>query len=120
MEGSFTDQQVHAWLDDIGTNAWVSLHYDSPALHGIGAAELSGGGYVRVKVPFSRATGRTIWSLDDVKFTGLSQNQLTHFGIWDAQTNGILRAFGRLPEPQLVVQGWGFILYTGELALSVA
>lgn len=119
MNGSFTDQKVHEWLQEIADGAFVSLHYDTPALGGVGASEISGGGYARSKVAFSQPSNRSIWSLEDARFSGLKQNQITHFGIWDSKTQGMLVAYAALPESQTVYNGWGFTLREGELAISI-
>lgn len=115
----FTDQQVHLWLEDISSGGYISLHYDVPVLGAAGYSEISGGGYSRVQVPFSQPSNRTIWSLEDAKFTGLLQNQLTHFGVFDAQNQGVLMAYGELPEKTVILNGWGYVIRSGELALSI-
>jgi hypothetical protein len=119
MGGTFTDEEVHGWLQEIADACWVSLHYDTPALKGIGACEIAGGGYVRQLVPMSQPANRIIWSLADARFTGLIQTQLTHFGIWTRKNNGRLRAYGELPKKLTVMNGKGYIVYEGELALSI-
>lgn len=118
MDGSFSDEQVHLWLQDVADNAYVSLHYDTPGLAGADAAEISGGGYVRAKVAFSQPANRTIWSLADARFSGLLQNQITHFGVWNQKNQGRLMAYASLPERVTILNGWGYILHQGELALS--
>ena len=118
-DGSFSDAQVHIWLQEVADAGWVSLHYDNPTLGGIGACELSGGGYKRIKMAFSQPANRAIWSLEDARFTGLLQNRLTHFGIWSAATQGLLRASAPLPQQVSILNGWGWVLAQGELALSV-
>jgi len=116
-----SDNRAHRWLLEIAENAWVSLHYESPAIGGIGLGEISGGGYVRKKAIFTSPANRTIWSLEDVKFTGLTQNRVTHFGIWDAQNLGELAAYGPLPQGGAVIlNGQGYYLYAGKLAVSIA
>ena len=119
MEGSFTDSQVHKWLQDIADNGWVSLHYDMPALGGIGLCEIDGGGYNRQKAIFSQPANRSIWSLEDIRFTGLRQTQLTHFGVFTKQQNGLMICYGRLPEKQIILNGKGYIIHEGELAISI-
>jgi hypothetical protein len=119
MEGSFTDAVVHDWLQVIADNAWISLHYATPALGGIGACEIHGGGYVRAKVAFSQPTNRAIWSLEDARFTGLVQNQLTHFGINNSESGGLLLAYGPLPTKAIIMNGHGYVLRQGELAVSI-
>lgn len=120
MDGSITDEQAHLWLNDLINNAYISLHYDSPALGGLSRSEISGGGYARARVPFSTPSSRTTWSLADAVFTGLVQNKLTHFGIWNAATGGRLVAYSSLGTPALIANGQGFILHEGDLAISIA
>lgn len=119
MEGSFTDSQVHAWLQDIADSGWVSLHYDTPALGGVGACEIDGGGYGRQKAIFSQPSNRSIWSLSDIRFIGLKQTQVTHFGVYSAEVNGLMVCYGRLPQKQTILNGKGYILHEGDLAISI-
>lgn len=114
----FTDAKVHEWLQEVADRAYVSLHYDNPVMGGVGAAELSGGGYVRVKVPFSQPANRIIWSLADARWIGLEQNQLTHFGVWNRAQRGVLVACAPLPDRISVLNGQGYVIREGELALS--
>jgi len=118
MAGNITDDQVHLWLQGIADAAYVSLHFTTPALGGVGYNEISGGGYKRALTPFSQPANRTIWSLDDARFTGLLQNQLTHFGIWNTATGGLLVAYGELPTAVVITSGQGYILKGGDLAIS--
>jgi hypothetical protein len=118
--GTFTDQRVHKWLQDIADAGWVSLHYDSPALDGIGGSEISGGGYARVKVDFTQPTNRAIWSITDARWTGLVQTTLTHFGVWDSQVKGSLEGYGLLPSKVIILTGKGYVIKAGNLALSFA
>lgn len=117
-DGSATDEQVHLWLQEIADGGWVSLHYDSPALGGGDKAEIGGGGYQRFQMAFSQPNNRAIWSLLDARFTGLMQNKLVYFGVWSEKNNGFLRAYGELPSPVVVLNGKGYILHAGLLAIS--
>jgi hypothetical protein len=118
MDGSFTDAKVHEWLQEIAENCYVSLHYDTPAYGGLGDCEIEGGGYTRSKVAMSQPANRAIWSLEDARFSGLIQNKLTHFGIYNTAIGGMLVAYAPLPEPKTVLTGWGYTIHEGELALS--
>lgn len=116
----FDDEQVHAWLQCVADNAWVSLHYESPALMGLGRGEIFGGGYVRRQGVFSTPNARSIWTIEDVKFIGLPANRLTHFGIWSRKNKGKLRAWGSLPDQgSIIVPGGGYVLKAGKIALSI-
>ena len=117
-DGTFTDDQVHLWLQEIADEAWISLHYDSPVLGGVGQCEISGGGYKRDKVAMSQPANRTIWALEDAKFTGLTQTRLTHFGINTQASKGRLIAYARLSSPVTILNGRGWLLRAGELAIS--
>ena len=117
-DGSITDEQAHLWLQDIANAGFVSLHYDSPALGGADRAEIAGGGYQRVKMSFSQPNNRAIWSLVDARFTGLQQTKLVYFGIWDHLNKGMLRSYGELPVPAVVLNGKGYVLHAGLIAVS--
>ncbi len=119
MEGSFTDARVHQWLQEIADESYISLHYDTPALSDATFAEIFGGGYTRQRVNWAQPTNRSIWSLEAVRFSGLVQNQLTHFGVWNALTGGELIAYARLPEMVILLSGQGHVFPAGELALSI-
>jgi hypothetical protein len=121
-DGSVTDEQAHAWLQEIADAGWISLHYDSPALGGSDRAEISGGGYNRFKMSFSQPNNRAIWSMVDARFTGLTQTKLVYFGVWNRRSPGdkagFLRAYGDLPDPVMVLNGRGYVLHAGQLAVS--
>jgi hypothetical protein len=119
MDGSFSDDQVHRWLQEIADESWVSLHYDTPALGGAGYCEIEGGGYHRVQAVFSQPANRSIWTLADARFSGLQQTQLTHFGIWTQQNKGRLMAYAALQEKVTILNGWGYRIQEGELAISI-
>jgi hypothetical protein len=117
-EGSVTDEQVHDWLQEIADKSWVSLHFDNPGLGGVDRAEIAGGGYKRYKMPWSQPNNRAIWSLADARYTGLVQTKVVYFGVWNAASKGLLRAYGELPEPRVVLNGKGFVLHQGMVVIS--
>jgi hypothetical protein len=119
MDGSISDEQAHEWLQEIATASWVSLHFESPALGGTSRGEISGGGYKRAQVAFSQPANRAIWSLADVRFSGLLPIRVTHFGIWSARYKGMIRAYAQLPEPVIIAKGHGYVLHEGDLAISL-
>lgn len=117
-DDSITDEQAHIWLQEIADAGWVSLHYDNPSLNGSDKAEIAGGGYQRFKMIWSQPMNRAIWSLVDARFNGLMQTKLTYFGVWNMANKGMLRAYGELPEPAVVLNGKGYILHQGSVAIS--
>jgi hypothetical protein len=132
MNNGITDEQATLWLQNIAegdpilhkdqtvtyTGSWISLHYDIPTLGGIERSELSGGGYLRHKMAWSVPADRTIWSLQDARFNGLMQTKVVYFGIWNLANLGFMRAYGELPQPQTILNGNGYILHAGTLAIS--
>jgi hypothetical protein len=57
----------------------------------------------------------------DARFTGLVQTKLVYFGVWSRKNPGpddFLRAYGELPKPVMVLNGKGYILHAGQLAVS--
>jgi hypothetical protein len=127
VDGTISDAQVHLWLQDIADSGYVSLHFDTPALGGIAKAEISGGGYQRFKMSWSNPANRAIWSVVDARFTGLVQTKVTYFGIWDAlgQRNlvtkkpALLMAYTELETPVAVLNGKGFVIPAGQIAVSM-
>jgi hypothetical protein len=119
VDGTITDAQVHLWLQDIADNGWVSLHFDTPALGGIDAAEVVGGGYQRFKMSWSNPDNRAIWSVIDARFTGLVQTKVTYFGIWNKKNKGLLMAYTELETPVAILQGKGFVIPAGQIAVSM-
>lgn len=115
----FTDTTVHDWLETVSSSAWCSLHYDSPALDGLGGSEISGGSYARVKIVFAAPSNRAMWATDDVVFAGLPATQVTHFGIWSLRTKGSLIAYGTFPTRRIVPAGRGIVIPAGDLVLSL-
>jgi hypothetical protein len=120
MEGSVSDEQVHRWLQNIADAGFVSLHVDTPALGGIDRAEISGGGYRRFEMAWTQPANRSIWSQKDAKFTGLMQCRISYFGIWSQLHGGLLRAYAELPKPVSILNGKGYVIPAGELAISLA
>lgn len=119
MYGTITDDQAHAWLQDIADAGWISLHYDNPGLGDDNWAEISGGGYLRYQMPFSQPANRAIWSLKDARFTGLVATKLVYFGIWNKAHKGMIRAYGELPNPTVVANGKGYVIPAGQLGVSI-
>lgn len=118
--GTFEDDLVHEWLAGVASNAYVSLHYESPALMGLNRGEISGGGYVRQRVLFTVPANRAMWSETNARFTGLMANRLTHFGIWNEKRLGRLEAYGLLPDGVIIAPGGAYVVPAGALALSLA
>jgi hypothetical protein len=116
--GSVTDDQAHVWLQVIADSGWISLHYDNPAMGDAERAEISGGSYQRFKMHWNQPNNRSIWSLIDARFNGLQQSKLTYFGVWDSSVKGMLRAYGELPKPEAVLNGGGYVLHAGLIAIS--
>jgi hypothetical protein len=116
---SFTDYQVHLWLA-AQDKYWVSLHFDDPVHAGAYASELSGDGYVRQQASYTSPANRTMWNQNNMQFAGLPACVITHMGGWDAKTKGNLRWSIELPDPKRIIQGGGFTIVQGQLALSFA
>lgn len=119
MDGTITDDQVHAWLQQIADASWVSLHFDTPALGGLDKAEIAGGGYQRFKMAWSQPDGRSIWSLVDARFTGLTQTKVTYFGVWNSLNKGVLLAYTELQVPVQILNGKGFVIPARQIVISM-
>jgi hypothetical protein len=71
-----------------GKTPYLSLHTADPGY--TGASELTGGSYARVNggPKFKAAASRALDNDVEIQFTGLPACTVTHFGVWDAATNG--------------------------------
>jgi len=116
---SFSDYQVHLWLGALN-GYYVGCHFDDPNHAGAYASEISGDGYVRTQAFFTEPSNRTMWNVNVFGFAGLPACVITHFSIWDAKTKGNLRGSIELPDPKRILQGGGFTIIAGDLALSFA
>ena len=119
MEGSLTDEQVHVWLQEIADKSFISLHSASPALSGTSYGEIAGGGYHRYRMSWHDPKNRGIWSLEDAVFSGLKATRVTYFGIWNQLRNGRLMGYAELPSPTTIPVGTGFVLHSGDIAISL-
>ena len=107
-DGSHHRRAGPPWLQEIADSGWVSLHYDNPALAGIGPGGVAGGGYPRVKMAWNQPTNRAIWSLvrRPVQRADADQGHSTS-GSGTSSTKGMLRAYAELPKPVAVLQRQG-------------
>lgn len=118
---SFTDFQVHEWLEGLQGGMYAALHFDSPVHAGAYASEFSGEGYVRAKITFTVPSNRTMWNINVVSFAGLPANRILYIGGWDALNGGNLRWETQLPgEGVRVIQGGGYSVQPNDIALSFA
>lgn len=71
------------------TTVYVSLHTGDPGA--TGASEVSGGSYARKALSSAAAASGAVTSDAVVSFTGMpdcSSSPVTHFGLWDAASDG--------------------------------
>lgn len=119
MLGGFTDYKVEQWLaEDPGY--WVSLHFSHPVVTGAYASELFGGSYGRVYLTFSTPNSRAVYATEDAKWEGLPHARITHIGGWNQQYSGDLEWWAELDTAKVIVEGRGFTLPAGMIALSMS
>lgn len=118
MNGAFSDYQVEQWLNN--RTYWVSLHYGSPIVDGAYASEIFGGSYSRQRVQMTSPDSRAIYNADDIVWRGIPQTRITHIAGWDKQYNGDMLWWAKLESPVTILDGKGFILTSGILALSMS
>lgn len=107
---------------------YLALFTAAPSDSG-GGTEVTGTGYARVAVTQADAkwniptTGGVFTNIDDITFPAPTANwgQVTHFGIFDANTSGNLLIWGALTTPKTVNNGDPAPKFTGGApgALSV-
>lgn len=118
----------HAFGSDDYTpaaNHYVSLHTADPTDDGSGA-EVSGNNYSRVEIAnnqttWSEAVNGTLSNAIAIEFPvpSGSWGTVTHFGIWDASTNGNLLAYGALTASKTPGSGDDVSFGIGDLNISL-
>lgn len=86
------------------TTVYVALFTTAPSDDGTGGVEVSGGGYTRMSVTFSAASGGSISNSGVIEFPAAtaSWGTVTSMGLYTASTAGSLIMFGNLSASQLV------------------
>ena len=124
---SMTDSFANALLDHVlrltsytAPSPWAGLFSTSPVDHSTCGTEVSGGGYVRLRV--------TTW---DAPATGATENSsvltwpqasasynVTALGIFDASTTGCLLLYGGLTASKAVAQNDTFEVAASSLDIT--
>lgn len=117
--GTISSQFAHRILGEIADSCFLALHFDSPIYAGAYASEVSGAGYVRVKVDFNEPSTRTITNTSDVRFSGLPQTRVTWVAGWTARERGDLLWHVELDSPSIISQGGGYGIGAGEIIIGL-
>lgn len=119
MDG-FTEYVAHKSLKDIKDECWVALHFDDPTLAGAYASEVNGGGYGRILSKWGEISNKIMWLDNNLIWTGLQQTRITHLGGWNAEFNGDLMWVSQVKPPARILDGKGYSVAKGTIALSYA
>lgn len=101
------------------TTAYVSLHTADPST--TGANETSGGSYVRKAAPGVASSSGTYTSNADIDFTGMPDttgDDLSHAGIWDAESAGNFLIGAALSAAKVTNAGDTFHIASGSLTCA--
>lgn len=125
--GSLTNYSENKLLDHIcGTaytaaaTVYVGLSEADPTDDGSGWSEADYTGYAREAITFGAAASRVVTQSGAITFdecTG-GTNTITHWGIWDALTNGNLLAHGALGSSTGVSSGSTPSIASGEINVT--
>ncbi|MBK8909241.1 MAG: hypothetical protein IPM60_15575 [Rhodospirillales bacterium] len=124
---SKSDYLENAVLDAVLNNTalqvatpYVSLHTADPGENGAGA-ECSGGSYARQAGSFAAASAGSCANDGEISFDFAGyggQATVTHFGIWDAASNGNLLYKGALTASKTVDPGDTVKFAVGQLTVT--
>lgn len=108
LETNLLDQIVGKTDYTIPT-AWAALFVGDPLDTGAGGAEVSGTGYARIDTSgdWNAAASGSIDNANAITFpqAGDAWGTVTHFALYDAETNGNLLVSGALDTPKGVTSG---------------
>lgn len=115
------------WLMTTGTatrpTAWYLALFTSSPNDDASGSEVSGNGYTREAVTFDAASGGSTSNDGLITFgpaSGGNWGTITHFGIFDASTNGNLLWHGALSASRVVNDGDSIQVPVGNLTLTLA
>jgi len=103
------------------TTVYVGLFTTDPTDAGSGT-EVSGGSYARQVATFAAPSNGASSTDADVQFPQATANwgTVTHFGLFDALTNGNLLYHGALTSSKTIETGDVFKIATGNLTVTLA
>mgnify|MGYP001549555794 CR=1 FL=1 len=124
---AFSDYLEDELLDHVLRNAaytppsavYVGLHTTSPEDDDSGT-EVSGGGYARQAATFAAASGGSATTSATITFPEATADlgTITHFGLYDAATDGNLLYHGALDSAKVIGTGDTFEIQSGNLTIS--
>lgn len=107
LEGKILEHVLKATSYSSPATVYLALYTAAPSDSG-GGTEVSGNGYARQSIAFAAQSGGSISNSGTVTFptaTGGSWGTVTHFGIFDASSNGNLLYWGALGASKTVANG---------------
>lgn len=106
----------------IPTTYYVGLSSTEPNIDGSNVTEPNGGGYVRVKLTgLSEPFDGVVQNANDINMAESNANWgvMTHYVIFDAETEGNLLMYGQLNPSRTIEEGTVMSVVSGTLKLSV-
>lgn len=119
MTSAWTDAQVADFFATLPASPYLSCHVTNPSLGGLGAGEVTGGGYVRQALTLSSVASRSVHNANAIEFISMPAVTVTYLGIYDAPTAGVLRAYIQVPGTGITLTAGGQLpINVGDLALT--
>jgi hypothetical protein len=124
LEENFLNAAFNETSFGVTGDPFISLHDGDPGE--TGANEIVGGSYGRQQTSFAAASGGAVSSDAAANYTdmpecksGGANGQLSHVGVWDAETNGNFLWGGALETPKDVNAGDTFNVASGDIDVTL-
>lgn len=120
LENKLVDHSLGTTAYTMPTATYLALFTDSPGDDNSGT-EVTGNGYTRKAVTFNAAVDGEAANDIDVEFgtpTPSDWGTVTHFGLFDAETDGNLLYHGALTSPKVTANTDPFTVPTGALVFT--
>lgn len=98
---------------------YLALFTADPTDAGTGA-EVTGGSYARQAITFNAPSGGVATNSSQEDYLNMPGATVTHLGLFDAATAGVLLFHGPLTESKVVNAGDTFTVNAGDLSVSLA
>lgn len=119
LENALTDHALGTADFTSPSTVYLALYTSDPTDANTGT-EVSGGSYARQSIAFAAASGGTASNNADVQFPTATADwgTVTHWGLFDASTNGNLLFHGSFDVSKPVTEGDVFYVQSGELDVT--
>lgn len=98
---------------------WAALHSSDPGIGYNPGSEVSGNGYERQEVEFTRSNGKSVANNARIEWDNMPYQTVRYVAMWSDDTVGQIIAYAALPTPITVSAGKTFVVKQYRFAVTL-